>query len=113
MDSARLKIECASGKIIKLPPNAVVCLIKTLLCEVRVSLCNYCFYQNDVQQVMGSKGCSKHGKMKIRLQKKIHFLKNNFLLFLSFSKLKAVMQWKEHYYAVKTVIKRILYYINT
>lgn len=45
--------------------------------------------------------------------KKMHFLKNNFLLFLNFSKLKAVMQWKEHYYAVKRVIKRILYYINT
>lgn len=45
--------------------------------------------------------------------KKMHFLKNNFLLFLNFSKLKAVMQWKEHYYAVKRVIKTILYYINT
>jgi len=61
---------------------------------------------------MSSKGCSKHGKKKIRL-KKIHFLKNNFLLFLNFSILKAVMQWKEHYYSVKRDIKRILYYINT
>lgn len=45
--------------------------------------------------------------------KKIHLLKNNFLLFLNFSIQKAVMQWKEHYYAVKRDIKRILYYINT
>lgn len=62
-----------------------------------VSLCNYCFYQSDVQQVMSSKGCSKHAEMKIRFEKKKKedpFLQTNFLLFLNFSKLKAVMQWK-------------------
>lgn len=77
-----------------------------------ISLCNYCFYWDDIQQVMSSKGCSKHGKMKARL-KKINFPKINFLLFLNFSILKAVMQWKEHYYTVKRDIKVILYYINT
>lgn len=48
-----------------------------------------------------------------QIKKIIHFLKNNFLQSLNFSMLKAVMEWKEHYYAVKRVIKRILYYINT
>lgn len=34
-----------------------------------ISLHNYCFYLDDMQQVMSSKGCSKHGKMKIGLKK--------------------------------------------
>lgn len=48
MKPPRLEIGCASEKKNKLLQNAVICLIKALLCEVPMSLCNYCFYLDDM-----------------------------------------------------------------